>query len=423
MQAAAAPAAGIDRINHVIVIFLENRSFDNMYGEFPGAEGLSSDAAKAVKQIDANGVPYTTLPQANGSLFPTTLPNAPFDMTPYVPPTAPTRDLVHRFYQEQAQIDGGKMDRYVAISDAKGQSVGHYRTADLPVAREAQQYTLCDHFFHSAFGGSFFNHFYLVATTPPVFPSAPAGMKAIVDSAGRLVRDGTVTPDGYVVNTAYSVNMPHPANARPGTLVPNQTMPNIGDRMTDAGVSWVWYSEGWDNAMAGHPDSAFQFHHQPFAYFANYADGTQAKKDHLKDETDFLAAARAGTLPQVSFVKPMDGHNEHAGEVDIMSGEQHVMQLIDAVRNGPNWKDAAIIITYDENGGWWDHVAPPVIDHWGPGTRIPAIVISPFAKRGYVDHTPYETVSILALIEKRWHVQPVGTRDAHATSMDNAFAF
>jgi len=415
---AAAPA-GLGRVNHLVVIFLENRSFDNLYGQFAGADGLDA-AAHAAPQADANGTLYTTLPQANGSPFPTTLPNAPFDMSPYTPPTVPTRDLVHRFYQEQMQINGGKMDRFVAVSDAKGQVLGHYRTDDLPVAQEAKQYTLCDRFFHSAFGGSFFNHFFLVATAPPVFPNATRGV-AVLDSTGRMVKDGFITPDGYVINTAFTINTPHPANAPRENLVPNQTMPNIGDRMTEGNVSWAWYSEGWDDALAGHPDSAFQFHHQPFAYFANYADGTQAKKDHLKDEKEFFAAAAAGTLPQVSFVKPMDMHNEHAGEVDIMSGERHVIELINAVRNGPNWKDAAIIIAYDENGGWWDHVAPPVIDRWGPGTRIPAIVISPFAKKGYIDHTQYETASILATIEKRWGVKPVGTRDAHATNMGNAF--
>jgi len=418
-SAAAGSRSAINRINHLVVIYLENRSFDNLYGEFAGADGLSSPSA-SVKQVDGTNTPYTNLPQVNGSRFPTTLPNAPFDMTPYMPPTVATGDLVHRYYQEQAQINGGKMDRFVAVSNAKGQTMGHYRTADLPVAAEAKQYTLCDRFFHSAFGGSFFNHFFLVAAAPPVFPNATTGV-AKVGPNGEMLMDGFVTPDGYVVNTAFTVNQPHPANAPEAILVPNQMLPNIGDRMSESGVSWAWYSEGWDDALAGHPDSAFQFHHQPFAYFANYADGTQAKKDHLKDEKEFFTAAAAGTLPQVSFVKPMDGHNEHAGEADIMMGERHVIELINAVRNGPNWKDAAIIITYDENGGWWDHVAPPVIDRWGPGTRIPAVVISPFAKRGFVDHTQYETSSILALIEKRWGVQPVGTRDAKAASMDNAF--
>jgi phospholipase C len=99
------------------------------------------------------------------------------------------------------------------------------------------------------------------------------------------------------------------------------------------------------------------------------------------------------------------------------------VDLINAVLNGPDGKDAVIILTYDENGGFWDHVPPPVIDKWGPGTRIPAIIISPFAKKGFVDHTTYETVSILAFIEKRWGLEPLNGRDAQAHPLENAFDF
>jgi len=419
---AAPKAAGLSKLNHIVVIYLENRSFDNLYGEFLGAEGLNA-ALRAPKQVDRAGQPYATLPQLNGSPIPLTLPNAPFSIARFIPPAMPTNDLVHRFYQEQQQINGGRMDRFVAVSDAQGLTMGYYHTAQLPLAAEATKYTLADHFFHSAFGGSFLNHFFLVSAAIPVFPNAPTNMVATVDASGAMVTDGTITPDGYVVNTAYTVNTPHPANASAASLVPNQTMPTIGDRLLAKNVSWAWYSGGWDDAVAGHPDPSFQFHHQPFAYFATFADGTAAKAAHLKDEVEFLAAARAGTLPAVSFVKPLGYNNEHPGYADVLTGENHVKQLIDAVRNGPNWKDAAIIVTYDENGGLYDHVAPPVVDKWGPGTRIPAIVISPYAKRGHVDHTIYETSSILALIEQRWGLAPLGVHDAKAAPFTGAFDF
>lgn len=419
----AAADKGLNKINHVVVIYMENHAFDNYYGEFAGAEGLS-DATNAKPQIDTTGTAYTTLPQVAGSNIPTTLPNAPFAIEDYVPATTPTIDLVHRYYQEQIQIDSGKMDKFAQISDAKGLSMGHYHTAHLPLATEAANYVLCDHFFHSAFGGSFLNHIFLIAAAAPTFPNAPTSIKAVVDANNNLVTDGAVTPDNYVVNTSYTVNAPHPANANAATLVPNQTMPTIGDRLSAKNVSWAWYSGGWNAALAGNPDPLFQFHHQPFAYFANYADGTQAKADHLKDEQDFIAAAAAGTLPAVSFVKPIGANNEHPGYAAVLTGEQHAIDLINAVRNGPNWKDAVIIITYDENGGTWDHVAPPVIDKkWGPGTRVPTIIISPYAKHGFVDKTQNETISILALIEKRWGLQPLNTRDAGANPMLEAFDF
>src|SRR5476649_2274508 len=417
-----AAVGDITKVGHVVVIYLENRGFDNTYGEFPDAEGLDGSTT-AAKQKDANGVIYATLPEVAGQPYPTTLPNTSFDIALYNPPTIPHRDLVHRYYQEQVQIDGGKMDKFVQISDAQGLAMGYYHTSILPLAAEAAKYTLCDHFFHSAFGGSFLNHQFFIAAAAPTFPNAPANVTAVLDASGNVITDGFVTPDGFAVNTSYTVNTPHPATIPANQLVPNQTNPTIGDRLNDASVNWAWYSGGWNAAIAGNPDPLFQFHHQPFAYYTKYADGTPLKAAHLKDESDFMAAAAAGTLPPVSFVKPIGANNEHGGYADIMTGEYHTLQLINAVRNGPNWNDAVIIITYDENGGFWDHVAPPIKDKWGPGSRVPTIVISPFAKKGFVNQNNLETLSILKFIETRWKLPALGTRDAAAGDLQTAFDF
>lgn len=418
-------SAKISQVNHVVVIYLENHSFDNLYGQLAGANGLSNAQTANITQVDANGKAYTYLPAITGSsAFPTNLPNTYFNIDQYVPADQEIPDVLHRYYQEQMQIDGGKMDKFALYNTSAGLTMGYYKTSLLPLLSIAQKYTICDNFYHSAFGGSFLNHQWLIAAASPTFPNAPSSMVATVDANGNVVKDGQVTPDGYVVNTSYTVNAPHPASASAATLVPNQTNPTIGDRLSDAGVSWVWYSGGWDNALAGNPDATFQFHHQPFAYYAKYADGTQAKKDHLKDETYFIDAAKNGTLPSVSFVKPLGLNNEHPGYAALETGENHTVELINDVMNGPNGKDAVIIVTYDENGGFWDHVAPPVIDKkWGPGTRVPAIIISPFAKQGYVDHTQYETVSILSFIEKRWGLKPLADRDKNASPLLNAFNF
>jgi acid phosphatase len=115
--------------------------------------------------------------------------------------------------------------------------------------------------------------------------------------------------------------------------------------------------------------------------------------------------------------------NEHPNYTNVITGELHAEDLIKAARSGPNWSDTAIIVTYDENGGFWDHVPPPPGDQWGPGTRVPAIVISPYAKQGYVDSTVYETTSITALIEHRYGLAPLGTRDANDADLSNAFDF
>ncbi len=308
-----APAARIPaRLQHLVVIYLENRSFDNLYGEFAGADGLSNAAATST-QVDATGTAFATLPQVSGSPFPATLPNAPFPIEDYVAANLRIRDLVHRFYQEQQQIDGGRMDKFADVSDAKGEVMGFYHTGPLPLAAEAANYTLCDNFFHAAFGGSFLNHIWLIAARTPVFPNAPSALVAQLGSDGSLIQDGAVTPDGYAVNTSFTVNQPHPATVPAANLVPNQTFATIGDRLSEHHVSWAWYSGGWDDALAGHADPLFQFHHQPFAYFANYADGTAAKAEHLRDESEFIAAAQDGKLPAVSFVKPLGPQNEHPG--------------------------------------------------------------------------------------------------------------
>ncbi|MBK9983404.1 MAG: alkaline phosphatase family protein [Saprospiraceae bacterium] len=415
---------GINKINHVVIIYLENHSFDNLYGLFPGANGLAN--ARNVKQIDASGKPFTFLPPVpRTNAFPVDLPNNYFNIDQYVPADMKIPDPVHRYYQEQTQIHGGKMDRFADISDAGGLTMGYYNTDQLLLAAEAKNYTLCDNLFHSAFGGSFLNHMWLVAAASPVYHNAPESVVAQFDANGILIQDGMVTPDGFAVNTCFSVNTPHPdiKVRRPKELLPMQTMPTIGDRLNDKNITWAWYSGGWNDALAGKPDESFQFHHQPFAYFSNYAENTSGRTEHLKDETEFFAAAQAGTLPAVSFVKPIGIENEHPGYADIVTGEKHVEEIINAIRNGPNWKDCVIIITYDENGGFWDHVAPPVIDKWGPGTRVPGIIISPFAKKGFIDHTQYETLSILRLIEKRWKLKSLTSRDRQAKCFENCFDF
>jgi phospholipase C len=418
---------GKAKISRLVVIFMENHSFDSLYGEFPGAEGLDGLNAQSpgVMQVDADGTPYDTLPPPpSDTRFPSSLPNAPFAIEGYVPLGDTPPDLTHLFFTEQMQIGSGSMNRFVLYSSAKAMVMGHYHTMNLPIAQIAAEYTLCDHFHHAAFGGSFLNHQWLIAARTPEFPDAPMSIRSTLDADGKLVgRENAVTPDGYVVNTSLSINSPHPASGVDSwSLVPSQTYDTIGDRLTEAGVSWAWYSGGWNDALAGNAgtesdDQKFQYHHQPFIYFAKYAENTKGRTDHLKDEADLLEAAKNGTLPSVSFFKPVGINNEHPGYADVLQGEQHVAGVISALMASPNWTEMAIVLTYDEHGGFWDHVAPPAVDKWGPGSRVPAIVISPFARKGFIDHTTYDTTSILATIEHWWNLQPLADRDAHATDL------
>ena len=286
--AVAQSPASLQKIEHILVIFEENRSFDNLFGSFPGADGIPS-GAKLIPQVDREGKIYATLPQPiDGKLkpvgpdmrFPADLPNKPFLMNDYVPPLEKTGDLVHEFYREQLQINGGRMDQFVAYTNAAGLTMGYYDYKQSHLWKLAETYALGDRMFHSAFGGSYLNHSYLVCSCAFRWPDAPKAVVAQLDDKGRVTKDGQVTPDGYSVNTSRSVYLHAPGDTDPTRLVPPQTMPHIGTRLNEKNISWAWYSGGYDDAMAGKPDPLFQFHHQPLAFFRDLAPGTEQQKQH-----------------------------------------------------------------------------------------------------------------------------------------------
>ena len=423
------PVPGLDKIKHIVVIYLENRSFDHLYGLFPGANGLANADATSV-QVDRDGKPYEVLPPvmntnlkppAVDARFPTNLPNKPYRAELYAGLNQTTGDAVHRYYQEQMQIDGGKMDKFVSWSDAGSLVMSYYDGSKMPLWDYAKRYTLADNFFHAAFGGSFLNHFWLVCACTPEFKDAPEGLVAKLDDKGVVVKDGAVTPDGFAVNTMHPRLGPYAASLTdPNFRLPPSDLPNIGDRLSAKKISWVWYSGGWNDAVAGKPDADFQFHHQVFAMFKNTALGTPGASEHLKDELDLVDAIHKGDLPSVTFFKPLGEENEHPGYTNVAAGERHTADLIKMIERSPLWKDTLVVVTYDENGGMWDHVAPPKIDRWGPGIRVPTLVVSPYAKKGFVDHTQYDTTAILKLIETRFGLEPLGTRDAASADLTNA---
>ena len=467
----AAQAQGINAIETVVVIYAENRSFDNLYGSFPGANGLQNVTPESFTQIDRDGSEFKELPPiwdgltAKGVMPPVTqaqtehLPNKPFAIDDpdgfNTPLGVVTHDLWHRFYQNQMQIDGGKNDRFVAYADSGALVMGHYDGSKLPLWNIATQYTLADNFFMGAFGGSFFNHIWLVCACAPIYPDAdksPAkghiavvdadkvtltladnSPKSAMDGVPKFVEDGDITPDFYAVNTMqppYQPSKNKPAKdgdaayADPNapTTLPPQHEKTIGDLLSAKGVSWAWYAGAWQATLDGKnktPVPNFQFHHQPFNYFASFAPGTDARAQHLKDGgmngAGFIAAVDAGKLPQVTLYKPQGNLNEHAGYADALSGDAHIADVIAHLEKSKQWPHMLVIVTYDENGGLWDHVAPPKADRWGPGSRVPALIVSPFAKKGFVDHTPYDTTSILRFITRRFDLQTlpgIAARDA-----------
>src|SRR2546425_260954 len=227
-------------IDHIVVLFLENRSFDHLFGTYPGAEGL---AAYRGKQAGENGVTYATLPRPLGPdgkpdpRFPSDLPNAPFPMLKFVGPLDQTNNPVHRFYHMQRQYgpgaDGVPMGKWVAEGTSGGTTMGYYEQAAIPVQwRLAQEFVLLDHYFQGIHGGSFANHFYLIAATLATYPDAPAVVRAELAPDGGVVKDGDVDREGRVVN---NLDPPYPPQRVPNILQTPQTAPTIADRLAAAG--------------------------------------------------------------------------------------------------------------------------------------------------------------------------------------------
>jgi acid phosphatase len=561
-------AKKLDKIKHIVVIYEENHSFDNLYGGWEGVNGLARADAAHTTQVAQTGpstftAPYEclymddinlqaqsaanpTAPLSNtcdnttGGTFPSHFANAPFAIDSILAPTdttcppsplvafsspngfkkgtgAPggcTRDIVHRFYEEQFQLNGGQQNRYVLQSDAAGLDMGVYDTKALPIYTYLHgpghpRYAILDDFFQAAFGGSFLNHQWLIAAASPVCDTAngcPANAThSVLDRNGSptLTSPPTsnqppgmgplyVSPDTGLVNGPltqacglpttrpglacgdFGVNTMQPPfqpSGLFGAKLPAQTNPTIGDSLSAKKVDWAWYSGGWSNANGdvgapgwtngsaaantptgcsdpfvdpgvSHwpecPDNLFQYHHQPFNYFAAFSTASAAglanRAAHLRDEQELVQLAQSSrsncNLKAVSFVKPIGEENEHPGYSSEPNGSDHLVNLLQSIENSACAKDTMVVVTYDEYGGQWDHVPPPgeggtpgPHDQWGPGTRIPALVISPFLRGKFVvDHTQYDTTSILRTIEDRYGLPFLGTRDAAVNSLAQVFA-
>jgi phospholipase C len=547
-------------IQHIVVIYDENHSFDNLYGSWERVNGLSHADRAHTTQIGQNGQPYKCLLQtdislisrpadacslANGDPSKSHFPNKPFEIDRFIPSTANTcpgpsdpyrqksgvpqgsgfeggctRDLVHRFYQAQYQLNGGAQNRYVTGSDAAGLTMGYYNTSTLPIYIYLHEvghpnYAILDDFFQPAFGGSFLNHQWLIAAASPICnatnycpteakhsvldedgfpqkqspPDLPPGIKPLYVSPAKHPVDGALTQQcgrvttvpglacgDYAVNTMQPFFQPSGRGYGPGPVLPAQTNPTIGDRLSAKGIDWAWYSGGWSNAngdvgapgwtngttraettsgcsdqnvdvsVEPHrqvaawrrcPSKLFQYHHQPFNYFAAFSTETQAgrvnRAAHLRDEAEFIHAAKSSTnscnLKTVSFVKPIGQHNEHPGYASEHEGSKHLVDLLQAIERSRCATNTMVIVTYDEFGGQWDHVPPPgeegtpgPHDIWGPGPRVPALVLSPFLRRDFVvDHTEHDTTSILATIEHRFQLAPLASRDAVVSDLSSVF--
>ena len=491
----ATTAALRSKVDTIVVIYAENRAFDDLYGNFPGARGLGElvDRNGALlpayhPQLDRDGSVLAVLPPTWGGVTAAGvkpvvteaqsagLANAPFSIEHAftaqsgvtLSSATVTRDLVHRFFEHQMQIDGGENDGYAAWSDAGGLTMGHYDYSKSALFSLAKEFVLADNFFQGAFGGSFLNHQYLICACAPVYPNAdiaaakpsiavlerdtdghylprlklaPDAPRSALDGPPKFAGNGNVAPLDYFGDAAFhAVNTMQPpyqpsgnkpaaadtdhayADTSKPTTLPPQNQATVGNALDAKHVPWIWYAGSWDAALAdgrqapgearktiyapdtagGNPD--FQPHHQPFNYYERFDPTLHAadRAAHLRDYSALIADAAAGRLPPVAFYKPQGNLNQHPGYASIAAGDAHIAELVAALRASPQWQHMVIVITYDEFGGAWDHVPPPRGDLLGPGARIPALIVSPYAKRRTVDHTQYDTASILRLISRRF---------------------
>ena len=282
---------GLAKIKTIVVIYGENRSFDHMYGFFPGANGIANATDEQKTQLDHDGKPLTQLTTFGGNgkpdgRFPS-VPNAPFQINSPKTKMAPDKiapSPIHAFFHNQEQINGGRNNMFVAMSTVGGWAMGYYDTSRLRLWQWAKEYALADNFFMGAFGGSYLNHQWLICACTPEHKNAPEGMRARLDANGKLEKKpespsandgavqvyssgigGQVTPDGYSVNTSQPLYQPSGIPPAPdgdpdltdpqgtklwGEPVPAQTMKTIGDTLSAKNTTWAWYAGSWNAALA-----------------------------------------------------------------------------------------------------------------------------------------------------------------------------
>ncbi len=287
-------------------------------------------------------------------------------VVPFHLPSPISRNMPHSLSAARAAVNGGRMDRFVS-AEGSPDTMGFYDERDIPnYWAYARHFTLADRFFCSAMGPSLPNHLYSVA------------------ASARGVTSNLKNPPGGGFD-----------------------FPSLPDRLQAAGVSWTCYAGGkdpWDFSALN-----------PLAGFLTIRNDPSMNA-HLVKTTSFFRDLRDGTLPSAAWVFPSGEESEHPLS-DIQVGMWFVTAVVNAVMKSPYWLNTVIIVTWDEYGGFFDHVSPPQVDEAGYGPRVPALVISPYARPGYVDHGVYDFTSVLRFMEDTFGVAPLASRDGRASSI------
>lgn len=354
-------------LKHVVSLMQENHSFDNYFGTYPGVEGIRSKTC----------MPRDPERPAAGCVRPYRLGNRPIS------------DLGHNRTVYDAQVAGGAMNGFVSAFARQGiqdptQAMGHYDDRDIPwYWNVADNYVLFDHNFTSSHGGSISNHMFWTTGQSGL----PANGLEVIPKAGFEV-------------------------------------PTIFDRLQESGVSWKFYVQNYDpqitfrNRAPG--DRGAQVVWVPLLAMPRVLDDP-ALFGHIVPIEQYYDDLAAGTLPAVSYIVP-SGASEHPPG-SIAAGEAFVRTLVTSLQRSSAWPTSAFLWSYDDWGGWFDHVRPPSVDPYGYGFRAPMLMISPYARRGFIDRRTADFTSQLALIERNWGIAPLTARDRNAYPLTDAFDF
>jgi phospholipase C len=348
-------------IQHTVILLKENHTFDNYFGTFPGADGVTRGETAA-------GMIVALAPM----------------------PDVDNLDLCNSWDCALQAIDGGRMDGFdligsgmSAFAQATAQQIPSYWAY-------AGQYVLADRYFTSVHGPSLPNHLFTLAA------QSGGTIDNVLGTTGGVACDGTPTGTVTVID----------ASGKRTQQSPCFDFPILGDELNAAGISWKYYIDGGTGVLA-------VIRHVRNGPMWTLNQGTTAQ---------FLHDVQTGQLPAVSWVIAPYQQSEHPPN-SICAGDNQAAQYLNAIMQGPAWNSTVIFVTYDDFGGFYDHVPPPQLDQEGLGPRVPLLIISPYAKRGYVSHTLYEHSSMLKFIETRYLLHALTARDAAASDMLDSFDF
>ena len=474
------PVTASTPIKHLVVLFDENVSFDHYFGTYPKAantDGTSFTAAKGTPKVD--GLTSKLL---------TDNPNQ-YDPARLTHEQALTCDQGHGYGAEQKAYDGGKADKFVEFTNqdkCTGQPilfgqpglVMDYYDGNTVTGlwNYAQNYAMSDNSYNTVFGPSTPGALNLIS-------GQTHGVYAVDSVTGAKVTDAyaVASPDANGVGTV--INDPDPAfddcsdkNHTSTSALAVATGKNVGDLLNDQGVTWGWFQGGFKPTgtangyavcgathqnIGGNAVVDYSPHHNPFAYYESTSNpkhlppssvdkiGQTDQANHEYDLTDFDAALDNGNLPAVSFLKASAYQDGHAANSDPLDEQHFVVDTINKLQQSKDWDSTAVVIAYDDSDGWYDHVSPPIVngstdaandqsalcgttaatggyaDRCGYGPRLPLLVVSPYSKTNFVDHTRTDQSSILKFIEDNWKTGRIGdySFDTRAGSLDNMFDF